>query len=80
MQVLPWALAVSKGADVHITATRVLGALCVVGIYAGAGGLIAYLLGEATAARHAIAYGLAWQGLIGGFLQGERAEEEPAAA
>jgi hypothetical protein len=76
VQVLPWALAVTKGADVHITWLRCGGALPVICIFALAGGLVAYLVGDATAARQAVAYGLAWQGLVGGFLQGARAEKD----
>jgi hypothetical protein len=64
-----------NGAELHLSGTRVLGFLVVLVGYLAAGGLVAYLVGDATAARHAIAYGLGWQGLIGGFLQGKRADE-----
>ncbi len=36
-----------------------------------AGGGIAVLVGDATHPKQAIAYGLGWQGLIGGFLKPE---------
>lgn len=40
-----------------------------------AGGVVAYVVGDARSARHAIAYGLGWQGLIGGYLQGRVATD-----
>jgi hypothetical protein len=52
-----------------------VGFAVVVGGYIAAGGLVAFLVGDATAARHAVAYGMGWQGLVGGFLQGKRADE-----
>jgi len=67
-----------RGADVHLTLKRALGALIVIGGYMVAGGVVAYLVGGATEARHAIAYGLGWQGVIGGYLQGRRADEPPS--
>ena len=75
VQVLPWGLALTRGADLHITPSRVLGAILVVVAFLCIGGLVAVLLGDATRPRQAIAYGLGWQGLIGGFLQGRRAEQ-----
>jgi hypothetical protein len=53
-----------------ITFPRVLGALLVLGVFVAAGGGVAILVGDATEPKQAIAYGLGWQGLIGGFLQG----------
>jgi hypothetical protein len=38
--------------------------------FIAAGGVVAVLVGDAVKAKQAIAYGLGWQGLIGGFLQG----------
>jgi uncharacterized membrane protein YbjE (DUF340 family) len=39
--------------------------------YLIAGGIVAYVIGDATLPRHAIAYGLGWQGLVGGLLKRE---------
>lgn len=69
-----------NGADLHISGTRIAGFLVVVAGYMAAGGLVAYLVGDAVVARHAVAYGMGWQGLIGGFLQGKRADDAEEAA
>jgi uncharacterized membrane protein YbjE (DUF340 family) len=64
-----------NGAELHISGTRVLG-FVVVGIGSMVlGGLVAYLIGDATAARQAVAYGVGWQGTLGGLIQGQRADE-----
>jgi hypothetical protein len=68
------------GAELHVSVTRVLGFLVVVAGTLALGGLVAYLIGDATAPRHAVFYGIGWQGLLGGFIQGKRAEEAEAAA
>lgn len=60
-----------NGADLHLTFPRLLGIAVVIVGYLVAGGVVAYVIGDATAARHAIAYGLGWQGLIGGLLKVE---------
>ena len=77
VQALPWGFALMRGADFSVSSRRVLGALIVIVGYMVAGGAVAYLVGSATVPRHAIAYGLGWQGLIGGFLQGRRADDPP---
>jgi hypothetical protein len=63
-----------RGAELHLGWTRVLGFVVLFGGSMALGGLVAYLVGDATAPRHAIAYGVGWQGLLGGFLQGQRAD------
>jgi hypothetical protein len=80
VQAIPWGFRLLKGADVHISVPRVLGLIVVVGGYMVAGAVVAYLVGQATLPRHAIAYGLGWQGLIGGFLNAQRATDVPAPA
>jgi uncharacterized membrane protein YbjE (DUF340 family) len=81
VQVLPWGLRLMRGAELQISVLRVAGLIVVIVGYMAAGGLVAYLVGDAIVARHAVAYGMGWQGLIGGFLQGQRADElEPPAA
>jgi hypothetical protein len=70
VHVLPWAIALTKGADAHIAFWRVVGAVLMFAIFALGGGVVAMLVGDATEAKQAIAYGLGWQGLIGGFIQG----------
>jgi uncharacterized membrane protein YbjE (DUF340 family) len=77
VQALPWGFALMRGADFHLTPRRALGAAIVIAGYMVAGGIVAFLVGSATVPRHAIAYGLGWQGLIGGFLQGRRADDPP---
>jgi len=69
-----------NGADLHISATRLLGFGIVVLGSMALGGLVAYLVGDATVARNAVAYGVGWQGLIGGFIQGKRADAAEEAA
>jgi uncharacterized membrane protein YbjE (DUF340 family) len=59
------------GADLHVSFTHIAGFLVVLVGYLVAGGLVAYLIGDATAPRHAIAYGLGWHGLVGGLLKVE---------
>ncbi len=71
VQLLPWGLRLTDGADLNLTAPRVFGAVIVVACYLIAGGTVACVIGDATAARHAIAYGLGWQGLVGGLLKVE---------
>ncbi len=80
VQILPWGLRLMNGADLHISVGRIVGFVVVLAAYLALGGLVAYLVGDATAPRHAIAYGLGWQGLIGGFLQGKRADDAEAEA
>jgi len=80
VQALPWGWKLAQGHDVRVTPKRLLGVVVVVLAYVVAGGTIAYVVGDAKSARHAIAYGLAWQGLIGGFLQGRVATDPPPSA
>jgi len=70
VEVLPWSIALSKGAELKISKSRVFGGALVVIGFATRGAIIAYLMGDATVARRAIAYGAAWEGLAGGILQG----------
>jgi len=46
----------------------VVAAVLVVAIFAGCGGVVATLIGGATEEKHALAYGLGWQGFLGGYL------------
>jgi hypothetical protein len=75
VQVLPWGFGLMHGAQLTITFSRVLGFMIVLFSFMALGGLVACLVGDATDARHALFYGLGWQGLIGGFIQGKRAEQ-----
>jgi hypothetical protein len=70
VQVLPFGLALAGGAEVTVTLARVLGCVLVLVVFIAAGGVVAILVGDAVKPKQAIAYGLGWQGLIGGFLQG----------
>jgi hypothetical protein len=63
-----------NGAEITFSFSRVLGFAIVLIIFMALGGLIAYLVGDATDPRHALFYGLGWQGTIGGFIQGRRAD------
>jgi hypothetical protein len=77
VQVLPYGLALLNGADFDPSVGRVVGFVLVLIAFTGAGAVVALLLGnDAVEAKEPIAYGLGWQGLIGGFLQGRRAETE----
>lgn len=69
VQVLPWGYALLNGADLHISPRNVLGAVLIVGAFIVGGGFIAVIIGDATLARHALAYGFAWQSLVGAFLK-----------
>jgi hypothetical protein len=80
VQALPWGLGLMHGADLHLSWTRLLGCVIVVAGSMALGGLVAWLVGDATAARQAVAYGVSWQALLGGFLQGKRADDAEAAA
>ena len=60
VQVLPWGSRRLNGADLHLTLPRIVGFIVVMLSYLVAGGLVAYVIGNITAARHAIAYGLGW--------------------
>jgi hypothetical protein len=51
-----------------LTPVRVVGAALVVVAFAGCGGVVAMLIGGATESKHALAYGLGWQGFLGGYL------------
>lgn len=73
VQVLPWAIALAQGGRLPspVTAWRVFGVIVVLVIFALAGGLVALLFSdETTGAKEAIAFGLGWQGLLGGVIQG----------
>jgi hypothetical protein len=63
-------LELTKGADVHITLWRVVGAALVLLIFVSAGGFVAFLVGDATHIKQAVIYGLGWEGTLGGFIQG----------
>jgi hypothetical protein len=75
VHVLPWARSLMHGTELHLTFTRVLGAILVFVAQPAVGGAVAFAIGGATAPRHAVAYGFGWQGLVGGLLQGSRAAD-----
>ncbi len=70
MQVLPWGLALARGAHLELSLHQAIGAAVVLAVFIVAGGVVAILVGDAIRPKQAIAYGLGWQGLIGGFLRG----------
>jgi hypothetical protein len=76
VQVLPFALQLVHGAKLTLTLTRGFGFVLVVLIFIGAGGGVAVLLGDATQAKQAVAYGLGWQSTIGGLIQGARVSSQ----
>jgi hypothetical protein len=63
-----------SGAELSIKPKTVFGFVIVFSGTLALGGLVAYLIGDASAPRDAIFYGLGWQGVLGGFIQGGRAE------
>jgi hypothetical protein len=76
VQVVPYGLRLMNGAQFTMTVGRLVGFFLVLGGFALAGAVVALLFGsDATRAKEPIAYGLGWQGLIGGLLQGVRAEK-----
>lgn len=70
---LPLALALRSGANVDPTFKKVAGSLMTLVIFLVLGGVAALIVGDAVHPKQAIAYGLGWQGTIGGFVQGQRA-------
>lgn len=73
VQVLPFAIELARGkSNWTLSVGRIIGAALVLTIFIGAGGVVALLIGDATVAKQAIAYGLGWQATIGGFIQGTR--------
>jgi len=69
VQVLPWGQALLRGQQFSPTWPKTLGAVVVLVGFIVGGGFVALVVGGATEPRHAIAYGLAWQSIIGGLLQ-----------
>lgn len=51
-----------------LTPTRIVGALLMVLFFVACGGAVALLIGGATKIKHAFAYGVGWQGFLGGYL------------
>ena len=47
-----------------------LGVLAFTSFFLGLGGGVAVLVGEATDPKHAVFYGLGWQGILGGYIKG----------
>jgi hypothetical protein len=62
-----------SGAELVVTVPRVVGVIVVVIATMALGGLVSLAVGDAASARHAVFYGLGWQGLVGGLIQGRRA-------
>jgi hypothetical protein len=56
-----------------LTLPRIVGALLVLAVFVAAGGVVAVVVGDAVQPKHAIAYGLGWQGFIGGLLRARSA-------
>jgi hypothetical protein len=78
VQALPWALRLSRGEELNLTFTKVLGTALVFIIIAICGACAAYVIGGATKPKHAVAYGLSWQSILGGFLQLRAGEHRSA--
>jgi hypothetical protein len=69
VQGLPIVEGMARGwTEPELSPVRVIGAVLVVAIFAGCGGVVATLIGGATEEKHALAYGLGWQGFLGGYL------------
>ena len=54
----------------RFTWARLAVALVMVTLYVGLGGAAAVMVGGAIEPKHAIAYGLGFEGILGGFLKG----------
>jgi hypothetical protein len=73
VRLLPVATELARGAPApNVTGPRVLGSVLLFAIFAVGGGVAAVLVGEAIEPKHAIAYGLGWQGILGGVIQEAR--------
>ena len=71
VQGLPLAEALLRGELAwRPTPGRLLGLTGFVAFFLGLGGAVALLLGDATEPKHAIAYGLGWQAILGGYIKG----------
>jgi len=57
------------GEDVHITLGRVLVAFLIAAGWVALGGVAAFLVGDATEVKHALAYGIAAEGIVGGLAR-----------
>jgi hypothetical protein len=69
-QVLPAAVGVVKtGRGPTVTGWRIAAGILVVAIFASAGGGAALIMGDVTAAKTALLYGMAWEALLGGAIQ-----------
>jgi hypothetical protein len=77
VQALPWGLRLSRGEDLDVTFPKALGTIVVFVVFAICGACAAYVIGGATRPKHAIAYGLSWQSVLGGFLQLRAGERRP---
>ena len=55
------------------TFKKVAGSVLALVVFLVLGGIAALVVGDAVRPKQAIAYGLGWQGTIGGFLQGRKA-------
>jgi hypothetical protein len=64
---LPWLTAVAKGeVSLDFSWTRLLGVIGLFFVYISLGGVAALLVGEASEIKHAIAYGLGFEGVLKG--------------
>lgn len=63
--VLPWMLQLARGEiDLNMRPSRLVGLVGLLVLFVGLGGMAAYIVGDATEAKHAIAYGLGFEGIL----------------
>lgn len=71
VQGLPLAGALARGElEWQPSVGRILGVVGFVTAFVSLGGAAALVVGDAAEAKHAIAYGLGWQGILGGYITG----------
>ena len=68
--VLPEALLAWNGKQVlKLSVGRVIAAIVIAGVFVAAGGVLAIAFGDVTKSKHALAYGLGIEGILGGTLK-----------
>lgn len=67
---LPWMSQLARGEiQLEVTWGRLLGLFGVMSMYVGLGGVAAVLVGDALEVKHALAYGLGFEGILKGAIE-----------
>lgn len=66
---LPWAMALWRSsATLQFSGSRFFLALLIAVVFVGLGGAAAFLIGDAPQPKHAMAYGMGFEGILGGVI------------